>query len=134
MILTKEQIDKINSLAPNEWQENEQGIFVQPSFIPTDIKEPVIYMRVLIGGYTGGTCWEDSNPHYFSTNEIHNFEVLDLVLNELKPNISYLCYKQIEKLIHTNEETEYEYYGNSNDFLVKYIILSELISLLDHFE
>lgn len=30
MELSKEQIIKINSIAPNEWQENEQGIFTEP--------------------------------------------------------------------------------------------------------
>jgi len=57
--MTQEQIEKVNSLAPNEWGENEQGVFVQPSHIPVHIKEPVIYMRWLSSGYSGGSCWKD---------------------------------------------------------------------------
>lgn len=43
--ISKEQIEKINKLCPNEWQENEQGIFTEPNMIPIHIKEPVVYMR-----------------------------------------------------------------------------------------
>jgi len=127
--MTSEQIKKVNSLAPTEWQENEQGIFTQPAHIPVYIKEPVIYMRWVSSGYSGGSCWDDSNPEYFE-NDKPKFEVLDLVLKEIAPNITYLQYKDIEKLIHTNSEVEYEYYGNSEEFSVEYIILSELEELL----
>lgn len=127
--MTKEQIKKVNLEAPNNWGENEQGVFVEPNYIPVHIKEPVIYMRWLSGGWSGGSCWDDSNPQPFERNK-PNFEVLDLVLKEIAPNVTYLQYKDIEKLIHTNSETEYEYYGNSSDFSVEYIILSELENYL----
>ena len=45
MELTKEQIEHINKEAPMDWQTNEQGVFTEPSGIPNDVKEPVIYMR-----------------------------------------------------------------------------------------
>lgn len=134
MELTKEQIQKINSLAPNDWQDNEQGVFIEPSGIPVHIKEPVIYMRWKTGGVSGGSCWESSNPQrYECNNEKPKFKVLDLVLAELMPNISFLQFREIEELIHTDYETDYEYYGNCTDFDVEYIVLSELIGLLISF-
>ena len=132
MELSKDQIKKINSLAPNEWQTNEQGIFVQPWGIPTHIKEPVIYMRWHVGGISGGSCWDSSNPQpYTSDNKKPAFKVLDLILLELNPNITFLQFREIETLIHTNSETEYEYYGNCTDFEIEYIILSDLIKMLE---
>ena len=134
MELIENQIKKINELAPNEWETNEQGVFMQPYGVPIHIKEHVVYMRWKTGGVSGGSCWDNSNPQrYEQEGGEPNFKVLDLVLNELLPTISYLQYKEISKLIHTNHETEYEYYGNSTDFEVKYIILSELITLLKNF-
>jgi hypothetical protein len=128
--MTKEQIQNINKKCPYE-----QGIFVEPYGIPVHIKEPVIYMRYSTGGVSGGSCWEWSNPQPYHNNEPKpNFEVLDLVLRELKPNISYLQYREIEKLIHTNQETHYEYYGNSTDFQIQYIILSELEAALERIQ
>jgi hypothetical protein len=134
MKLTQEQIEKINKLAPNEWQANEQGVFTQPYGIPVHIKEPVIYMRWETGGVSGGSCWDSSNPQrYERDGGKPKFEVLDLVLKELMPTISFLQFREIEKLVHSNSETEYEYYGNSTDFKIEYIILSELISALEKF-
>lgn len=132
MELTAEQIEKINKLAPMEWQTNEQGIFTEPYGIPTSIKEPVVYMRWHTGGVSGGSCWDSSNPqHYTADGGEPSFDVLDLVLAELVPSISYLQYKQIEKLVRSAYHTDHEYYGNSTDFEIKYVVLSELLSALE---
>lgn len=128
ILLTKELIEKLNS----QTSSSEQGIYVQPYGIPVSIKEAVIYMRHETGGVTGGSCWQNShNRRYF--NEEPDFEILDMVLNELHPNITYLQYKKIANIIHTNEETQYEYYGNSIDYTIKYIVVSDLIKLLESF-
>ena len=132
--LTKEQIDKINRLSPREWQSNEQGIFTEPYGIPIHIKEPVIYCRYETGGVSGGSCWDDSDPQpYIMELPKNRMKVLDLVLEELKQDITYSQYRQIQNLIHTNQETDYQYYGNSTDFQIEYIILSDLIKLLESF-
>jgi hypothetical protein len=34
-------------------------------------------------------------------------------------------------MVHTNSETEYEYYGNSTEFEIEYIVLSELYAFLE---
>lgn len=132
MKLTQEQIDRINKAAPNDWQSNEQGIFTQPFGIPVHIKEPVVYCRYENGGFRGGSCWDDSDPQpYEASAPKDKMKVLDLALKELKPDITFLQFREIENLIHTNEETEYEYYGNSTDYKIEYIILSELINFLE---
>ena len=56
--------------------------------------------------------------------------ILDLVLKELKPDISFLEFREIERLIHNNSETEYETYGNHTDFEIEYIVLSDLYKFL----
>lgn len=119
--MTQEQIYEINSKCPGD-----QGVFFQPSMIPVDIKEHVIYTRYSTGGYSGGSCYDTKARYHESDIPENKFEVLDLVLQELKPNITFLQYKKIDKMIHTNEETDREYYGNSTDWKVEYIILSEL--------
>ena len=130
--LSEEQIKDINKLAPNEWQENEQGIFKQPYGIPVHVKEPVIYCRYETGGYSGGSCWDDSDPRPYSKDTPKDkMKVLDLVLKEIKPDITFLQFREIEKLIKTNSETEYEYYGNCTDFEIEYIILSELHAYIE---
>lgn len=121
MRLTEEDIKEINNSVEDDWNE---GIFTEPSYIPVHIKEPVIYMRWDSEGWEGGDCW-GNQPRYFQ-NEKPKFTVLDLALKKINPQISYLQYKEMDKLIHTNSESEHEYYGNSTEIKVEYIILSEL--------
>lgn len=126
-MMTKEEIKEINDKCPYD-----QGIFVEPSMIPVEIKEPVIYCRYETGGVSGGSCWGTSDrQRYVNEPPEDRFKVLDLVLEKLKPNITYLQYKKIEKMVKNNEETEREYYGNSTDYMVEYIILSELVAFLN---
>ena len=109
-----------------------QGIFKQPNGIPVSVKEHVVYCRYETGGYSGGSCWDDSDPQpYVEDVPKDRFKVLDIVLEELFPDIKYLQYKQIEELIKDNEDTEMEYYGNSTDWKCEYIVLSELESLIE---
>ncbi len=128
--MNDELIKQINK----ECEMSDQGIFFQPYGIPVHIKEHVIYMRYETGGYSGGSCWDNSDPTPYYNNEVPDFEVLDVALKYLMPNISYLQYKQVEKLILTNEDSKNEYYGNSTDYKTKYIIVKELEDLLKTFE
>ena len=130
MELTKEQIESINKESPMDWQTNEQGVFIEPSGIPNEVKELVIYMRWQTGGVSGGSCWDDSDPQPYTTGSEPSFKVLDLVLKELYPNVSYLMFKGIEDLINNSETSDWEYYGNCMDFNIKYIVLSELVAYL----
>lgn len=125
--MKQEDINEINENCPSD-----QGIFVEPSMIPIHIKEPVVYCRYKTGGVEGGSCWESSNPEPFTLEPpADRFKVLDMVLAKLKPNITYLQFKQIEEMVHSNAERQYEYYGNSSDWKVEYIILSELEEFLN---
>ena len=126
MKITKQDIEEINAICPFY----EQGIFVQPNGIPTDVKEPVIYMRWTVGGRQGGSCWR-TPTHEREAEDKPKFKALDLVLKRIKPDITFLQYREIEELVHTNEETDREYYGNSTDYKIEYIILSELEALLE---
>ena len=129
MELTQEQIEAINKECPYN-----QGVFREPYGIPVKIKEPVIYCRYETGGYSGGSCWDDSDPQPYSEEPPKDrMKVLELVLKVLKPQISFLEYRMIEGLIHDNSETEYEYYGNSTDWKIEYIKLSDLYEALAKF-
>ncbi len=130
-MLTEEKIKEINSKCPSD-----QGIFREPYGIPVKIKELVIYTRYETGGYSGGSCYNDDDSYarpYTIDEPKNKWEVLDIVLKELYPTVSYLQYKEITKLIQDNEETEDEYYGNSTDWKVEYIILSDLFNLIESF-
>jgi hypothetical protein len=83
---------------------------------------------------TGGSCWGDCPKPYVEDLPENRMEILDILLSKIMPNIKYLQYKKINNLIKTNKDTKYEYYGNSTNYLIEYIILDELIELLNSFE
>lgn len=133
MELNQSQIDKINKACSDNYNAN-QGVYFQPNGVPVRIKELVIYTRYETGGVSGGSCWDSSDPRPYTEEPPKNkFKVLDMVLKELMPNITYLQFKEIDSLIHSEEESEREYYGNHTDYKVEYIVLSELYKLLETF-
>ena len=112
--MTEDEIKEINDNSPYD-----QGIYTEPWGIPITAKEPVVYARFETGGYRGGNCWgSEAGPF--------KFVALDLVLGKLCPQLTYLQYRQVESLLKDNRDTTQEYYGNSTDYLVQYIPLSEL--------
>jgi hypothetical protein len=130
----KELIKKINDKCAKEC-ECGQGIFFQPFGIPDGIQEYVIYSSYVSGGICGGSCWESSNPRPF-TEEMpkDHMAVLDILLTEIAPNINFLQYKKIQRLINSNKTSQWEYYGNSTDHVIEYILVSELVKLLNEIE
>ena len=123
--MNKELIEKINKQCPYQ-----QGIFFQPFGVPDSIQEHVIYSSYNSGGMSGGSCWGDTPIAYTETIPKDRMKVLDIVLTEFAPNISYLQYKRVEALMHSNQTSQWEYYGNSTDSVIEYILLSELEELL----
>lgn len=127
--MNEELMEKINSKVENSWN---QGIFKEPYGIPDDIKEYVVYTRIETGGVEGGSCWDNSNPCGYTAEPPENeWEVLDILLEELKPDITLLQYRKLLKLVKSNTETDWEYYGNCTNYIIKFIILKELEEYLE---
>lgn len=130
--LTESQIEVINKLAPYDLDGHSEGIFKEPYGIPVIIKDYVIYCKYESGGYTGGSYHENSYARPYTADPPSNkMGIIDLVLKELMPNITYLQYKEIDKLIRETSDSETDYYGNSTDYVIEYIVLNDLYSYLD---
>lgn len=125
-MLSLEDIEEINNNVNDSWYE---GVFIEPTYIPIHIKEPVVYMRWESGGYSGGSCWNDEVSQRYE-NSKPSFTVLDLVLEKLNITLTDSLYMGLNNIVHTNSESEYEYYGNSTEYQIEYIILSELYSFI----
>lgn len=126
MELTEQQIKEINLKCSYG-----QGIFVQPYGIPDHVKEPVIYRRYETGGYSGGSCWDDSDPQPYVADPPEPWKVFDFVFEVIKPDISYLQFRKIENSVKRLSDSEWEYYGNSTDYEIEYIPLSEVYKILE---
>lgn len=82
------------------------------------------------GGAQGGNCWGDSARHYSNKRNAEPFAPLDIILKETKPTISYLDYKEIEKLIIEDSMTDREYYGNYTEYTLFKIDIEKLYDKL----
>lgn len=130
MELTQTQIEAINKECPSG-----QGIFREPFGIPNNIKELVIYTKWESGG-RGGSCWDDENTvneHYDKSRPNDAFKVLDLTLKVLKPEVTFLQFREIEALIDSNTKTDYGYYGDYTEDTIEWIKLSDLYEALAKF-
>lgn len=125
MKLTSKDIIEINGKVLDSWNE---GVFTEPSYIPIAVKEPVVYMRWVSSGASGGDCWGDEAEYF--TGDKPKFNVLELTLEKIKPGLTYLEFKKVEGAIESNFESNYEYYGNYDDYSIEWITLSKIYEIL----
>lgn len=84
------------------------------------------------GGTSGGSYLDSSNPQPYHTNDPEPaFEALDAILINICPDISFLRYRQVEKVVQRGDYHESEYYGNGTDWMVKWFTLRDLYDALD---
>lgn len=91
----------------------------------------VLIVKWETGGVSGGSCWEDSNPQpYYTNNPEPDFSDLDDILKEVCPNISFFQYKELCKNIIYGSEIDYEYYGNHTEYSKKSISVDDIWNFL----
>ncbi len=124
--LTEEDIKDINKRI----EDSDSGIFVQPTYIPTDIKGPVCYMRWNPEGRPG-TCWDDEdtiNEVYY--NERPEFEALTLALEIIgaPDEKSYIE----GYFLRTNDDagSYVGYYGDYDDYKAEWVELEDIYKYL----
>lgn len=115
-------------------RQTDQGVFIEP-YGCDGIVEPVVYMRWVTGGVSGGSCYEGSDPRPYTSHEPKpRFKALTLVIKELKPDLTFLEYEEIKDMVVSTDKTERHYYGNSDVYGIEYIKLSDLVAKLEEME
>lgn len=93
------------------------------------IEKGEIISKVKTGGYSGGNCWGDAAEEFSTnvTNVSQGIEdILALIAEKACPDISYIKFRNISKLVEQDTKTEYEYYGNSDDYHICKINIEKL--------
>jgi hypothetical protein len=94
------------------------------------IEQLFLYWEWSTGGMIGGNCWNDNPPHAYTSDEVED-SVLDKVLEDLFPQITFLQYRNfISKYVTVGSRSENEYYGNGTDYAVRTVNLSDLYNFL----
>lgn len=83
-----------------------------------------------VGGRSGGSCWDEGSPDYYSisADDEPEDEYLDEILEAFCPDITFLQYKRLLKngLYEVKEWTQSEYYGNYYEYKSKTLALNVL--------
>ena len=87
-----------------------------------------LQVRWMTGGAWGGNCWGDRDPSSYQPDPQPEpeFEELDDILLRVVPNLSFLQYKKILKLIRYDTKMEHEYYGNYTTYGMKEIQIQDI--------
>ncbi len=113
--------DKIQWTETNEcWEDQSVNLVLVHSWI--------------IGKTRSSSSWEhnDASTNTYETGELEpNWDLLDNILEQYWPEISFLKYKKLMKLVKVKTQTEHEYYGNSTDYGVKLLKVEDLYNFLN---
>lgn len=89
-------------------------------------QEPSLILTWSTGGISGGSCWGGENHAYSSGEPEPQWDDLDRILEHFCPNISFIRYKGIMRLTKTDSYSIDEYYGNSRDYAMRVLKLTDL--------
>jgi hypothetical protein len=119
--------DKVRSMT---WAK--QRDFRNATIQALDISREFLWMSHETGGYSGGSCWDDSDPQpYHNSDPMPQFTAFYQILERVVPNLTFLQAKVMEPIvIKETSDSESEYYGNSTDYAIKYVNLTDLYNYL----
>lgn len=92
-----------------------------------------IGIKANVGGTSGGSCWDTSNPTRYTNSNV-NVDLTDVlvdIISYFDEHISMIAFMKIQRLAKQFEYTQYEYYGNSDDYVSKYILVKDLYEALE---
>ena len=100
---------------------------------PQYIGKEVVSVEWSTGGIMGGSCWENSHPEPYTSDEKEPpFEALDALLQELRPNLTFLEFRKLEReCVHEHKYTQNEYYGNCTYYSVKFVVVEEVKKFIE---
>lgn len=101
----------------------------------TDAKDLVLTNAFMseawvVGGRTGGDCWGGAADRPRTADEAPALWELDEFLEQALPTINYLQYKRLIPKIGTIDYYVSEYYGNSYEYRVQFLLFDDLVEVL----
>lgn len=87
---------------------------------------------VLVGESSGGSCWGDT-AHYETHSYDDSFKTYALatMMRAVAPDIRYLDFLELSRLIHSDEYLESHYYGNYQEYQYCYVDYKEIYKFLE---
>lgn len=83
-----------------------------------------------VGGMTGGSCWNSGADTPVDVEESKDLTLLDDFLESRMPELSFVKYRNLLKLVKTLEWSRGEYYGNYYEYKCRYISFEDIVDFL----
>ena len=77
------------------------------------------------------SCWDNSPPEPYTSHEEQDFSDLKNYLKKLNVNLTDSQFKNLVSKFHEGEYSEYDYYGNRDDYKVSYLSAKEIYDYLN---
>lgn len=84
----------------------------------------------LIGGMEGGSCWNSGADTSVTPEDPKVLSLLDDFLESQMPELSFVKYRKLLKLVKTLEWSRSEYYGNYYLYKCSYISFDDIVNFL----
>ena len=101
------------------------------SFKPYKKDDLIFSTYINTGGTSGAHWWDDAPPEPYTSHEEQDFSDLKNYLKKLKINLTDSQFKNLISKFHEGEYSEYDYYGNRDDFKVSYLSAKEIYDYLN---
>lgn len=95
-----------------------------------------VFKKWIVGGQEGGSCWNNDNHYSISADpEPEDPIVFIEIIETVCPKLTFLQFKKLEhkSLWDVRNKTDYEYYGNSTDYMIKTLNTQNLFDGLKEF-
>lgn len=97
---------------------------------PPERERKVLSVEWRTGGITGGSCWGGEANISIDADEEPEFEELFSILELVAPNLTFLHYRNLLKIVKQDDRTDREYYGNCSYYTIRRICLDDLYRFL----
>lgn len=117
--IVRECVGKFSSYT--SYYENQDAFYIQ---------DGAIVQKHCSGGANGGNCWGGEAEGFSNDTPPQDFLPLEPILTLVKPEITYLEFRAIEKLITTDSDHDREYYGNYTNYILWKLDIEKLYDKL----
>ena len=131
MKYTYDKFLKLSEYYIDKVDENYHYHEIDMSFKPYKKDDLIFSTYIKSGGTWGASCWDDSPPEPYTSHEEQDFSDLKNYLKKLKINLTDSQFKNLISKFHEGEYSEYDYYGNRDDFKVSYLSAKEIYDYLN---
>lgn len=94
-----------------------------------DAEEWVLRCSVVVGGYSGGSCYSDPSPFRVEDADTSFSELKKFILF-FAPDLPFRLYAELESKVLKADGCQSDYYGNYEDLHISMLFLEDIVEII----